>query len=163
MKKKNSPLLFSIKPHYADLVFQGLKAAELRKQITSYMEDRIVFIYVSSPVKQLRGGFHIGHVWSGPPEEIWDQVSELAAVNKPDFDAYYAGRTIAYALEIINVWEYDTPIGLDTLRNQFKKFVVPQSWRYAKDEEVQSFQEMKRRKTNQLHDTCGNGIKVKAA
>ncbi|MCY4610355.1 MAG: hypothetical protein OXC38_01360 [Gammaproteobacteria bacterium] len=163
MKKRNSPLLFSIKPHYADLVFQGLKAAELRKQITSCMEDRIVFIYVSSPVKQLRGGFHIGHVWSGPPEKIWNQVSELAAVDKPDFDAYYAGRTIAYALEIIEVWEYDTPIDLETLRSQFKKFVVPQSWRYARDEEVQSFQEMKRQNTRKLHNTCSNSSKVKAA
>ena len=61
------PLLLSLKPRYADLVFRGLKTAELRRRIP-YVENRDVFVYVSSPVRRLRGGFHVEHVWSGTPE-----------------------------------------------------------------------------------------------
>lgn len=140
----NKPLLLSLKPRYAELVFRGLKEAELRRRMIPYVENRDVFIYVSSPVQQLRGGFRVGHVWSGTPEEVWNEVSELARVDKQDFDAYYAGRTVAYALRIIDVWEFKSPACLKTLRNQFPNFVVPQSWRYLKPEEHRSFRRMNR-------------------
>lgn len=145
MNAATKPLLFSLKPRYADLVFEGLKHAELRRRITPDMKDRDVFIYVSSPVRQLRGGFRVGHVWHGAPQDVWKEVSELAGVKKRDFDNYYAGRTIAYALQITDVWEYVYPASLQTLRNRFPHFVVPQSWRYVKPEEYRSFQRMKPR------------------
>ena len=144
MNKTTQPLLLSLKPRYADLIFAGRKKAELRRRIASGIEGREAFIYVSSPVKQLRGGFRVGHVWQGSPEEIWNEVSELAGVDKRGFDAYYEGREIAYALQIIDVWEYENPVDLNRLRKQFPNFVVPQSWRYAKPEEYQSFEKMKR-------------------
>ena len=142
---ETTPLLFSLKPHYADLVFDGLKQAELRRRITTFMENRDVYIYVSSPVQCLRGGFRVEHVWRGSPDEIWNEVSELASINKRDFDAYYAGRTIAYALKITDVWEYVYPLDLATLRARFSRFVVPQSWRYMRPEEYLSFRKMKRK------------------
>ena len=139
MNATMAPLLFSFKPCYADLVFEKLKEAELRRRITPYIENRDVFIYVSSPVRQLRGGFRVGQVWSGSPEEVWNNVSEFVGIDKRDFDAYYEGRTIAYALEITEVWEYKSPIDLNTLRKQFPNFVVPQSWRYVRPEEQRFF------------------------
>ena len=144
MNKTSQPLLLSLKPDYADLVFDGLKEAELRRRISSCMENRDVFIYVTSPVRQLRGGFRVGQVWSGTPEEVWRRVSKLAGVHKRDFDAYYAGRTVAYALEITDVWEYKNPASLNTLGNRFPDFVVPQSWRYVRPEEYRLFRRMKR-------------------
>ena len=140
-----TPLLFSLKPHYADLVFKGVKQAELRRRITHFMENRDVYIYVSSPVQRLRGGFRVGQVWRGSPDEIWNEVSELARIDKRDFDAYYAGRTIAYALKITDVWEHVHPVNLETLRNRFPHFVVPQSWRYVRPEEHRSFRRLKRK------------------
>lgn len=144
MDTTTDPLLFSLKPYYADLVFKRLKEAELRRRITACMENRDVFIYVTSPVRQLRGGFRVGHIWSGTPKEVWKQVSELAGIRKRDFDAYYAGRTVAYALEITDVWEYKNPISLNTLGNRLTDFVVPQSWRYVRPEEYRLFRRMKR-------------------
>ena len=72
------PLLLSLKPCYADRVFAGLKTVELRRRIASHITNRDVFVYVSSPVMELRGGFRAGAFWHGPPEEIWAKVSELA-------------------------------------------------------------------------------------
>ena len=139
MLNVSSRLLLSMKPCYADLVFNGAKTAELRKRIGPHMKDRDVFIYVTSPVRQLRGGFRVEHVWSGSPEEIWSLVSDMAGINKQDFDAYYAGRTTAYALKIVDVWEYDQPFALNTLRELLEGFVVPRSWRYLKPQEQALF------------------------
>ena len=136
---KTKPLLLSLKPCYADLVFLGLKKAELRRRIPS-IENRDVFVYVSSPVRCLRGGFRVEHVWSGSPGEVWKEVEGLARVERREFDAYYAGRSVAYALRISEVWEYDEPVHLEVLRRQLSDFVVPQSWRYVKPEESRYLQ-----------------------
>ena len=144
MNKITQPLLLSLKPRYADLVFEGLKKAELQRRIASGIEGRDVFIYVSSPVMQLRGGFRVGHVWQGSPEEVWNEVSENAGVDKQGFDAYYEGCEIAYALQVTDVWEYENPVDLSKLRNRFSYFSVPQSWRYVRLEEYRSFRDMKR-------------------
>ena len=143
MSTMSQPLLFSLKPNYAELIFKGLKKVELRRRIASNMENRYVFVYVSSPVKQLRGGFRVGQVWSGDPEEIWNKVSNLSQVTKQYFDIYYEGRNIAYALEITDVWEYENPPDLNGLRERFPNFIVPQSWRAVSPEELRSFGNMK--------------------
>lgn len=153
MNKTTQPLLLSLKPRYADLIFAGRKKAELRRRIASGIEGRDVFIYVSSPVMQLRGGFRVGQVWQGSPEEVWNEVSELVGVNKRGFDKYYKEREIAYALQVTDVWEYENPVDLNGLRNQFPNFSVPQSWRYVKPEEYRSFRNMKR----QIKEEVFNG------
>lgn len=145
MNSNSSPLLISLKPGYADLVFCGLKTAELRRRISTFVENRDVFVYVSSPVMILRGGFRVGQVWSGSPQEIWHTVSELAGVSRKVFDDYYAGQNVAFALEIIDVWEFENPITLQELRSRFPDFVVPQSYRYLKTNERRSFRNLKRR------------------
>lgn len=144
MSNKTTPLLISLKPNYADLVFSGLKTAELRRRISERMQDRDVFVYVSSPVKELRGGFRVGQVWSGSPSQIWSTVRNFAGVSKRAFDDYYQGQNIAFALEILDVWEYAHPRNLEQLRTQFPGFVAPQSYRYAREKEIRSFRGLKR-------------------
>ena len=76
-------------------------------------------------------------------DEIWEEVSSEARLKKSEFDAYYAGRKIACALKIEYVWEYENPLELSELRAKFQSFVVPQSWRYLKAEELESLLGMK--------------------
>jgi len=142
MNKRLRPLIISLKPCYADLVFEGLKKVELRRRIASQLSDRDVFIYVTSPVRELRGGFRVGQVWEGSPDDVWNSVAELATLDRQEFDAYFEGQTVAYALEVTNLWEYQNPVGLTLLRARFNDFVVPQSWRYAKTEEQEAFENL---------------------
>ena len=130
MSKSPKPLLLSLKPRYADLIFDGVKKAELRRRALVEMEGRDVFVYVTSPIMELRGGFRVGEVWEGTPQDIWKKVSKWAAVNKDDFDAYYAGQSIALCpgdSPMPHFWEFTNPPGLSVLRNQFDNFIVPQS------------------------------------
>ena len=109
---------------------------ELRRRIPRRCEGRDVFVYVSHPVKELRGGFRVGQVWEGAPGDVWEIVSDRAGVDGWEFDDYFRGRAVAYALEVTDVWEYPDAIALTRLRERFEKFQVPQSWRYAKPEEL---------------------------
>ena len=154
MNATRCPLLLSLKPQYADLVFEELKKVELRRRIASHIKDRDVFVYVSSPVMELRGGFRAGDFWYGTPEDIWTRVSKLAHVNKEDFDSYFEGQAFAYAFEITEVWEFPEPIGLGALRKQFSNFVVPQSWRYVREVEHKFFQEMRSQITECPKQNC---------
>lgn len=140
----SKPLLLSMKPLYSSLIFAGLKRAELRRTSPSGIVSRDVFVYVTRPVMQLRGGFHVNEVLVGTPEEVWSVVSDCVGISKSEFDAYYEGRSIAYALKIAQVWRYERPIKLTELRDKFDKFIVPQSWRYVTPEEQRSFNEMER-------------------
>ena len=139
-----TPLLLSLRPRFADLVFNGLKQAELRRRFTRFANNRDVYIYVTSPERVLRGGFRVDQIWEGTPEEIWKEVSALAGIDRSHFDAYYRGSAVAYALGIADVWELEAPIRLRELRDSLGHFVVPQSWRYVKAEEAQFFSEYMR-------------------
>ena len=145
MKESDSPLLISLKPCHAGKVFDGLKKAELRRRALKRFEGREAFVYVTSPDMELRGGFRVGKVWTGTPEEIWREVSPIAGIDKTAFDSYYAGCSVATALEIAEVWEYADPVSLRRLREAFPNFTVPQSWRYAKREERAHFATLERR------------------
>jgi predicted transcriptional regulator len=143
MPAHGCPLLIALKPTYADLIFDGLKTVELRRRISANIEDREVYIYVSSPVMEVRGSFKVGQVWSGSPKEIWKIVANVAGVSKKDFNDYYQGTDVAFALEVLDVWKFRNPIPLSSLRRQFPEFTVPQSYRYAKAEEARAFQRLK--------------------
>ena len=47
MNKTTQPLLLSLKPRYAELIFAGRKKAELRKRIASGIEGRDVYLFTS--------------------------------------------------------------------------------------------------------------------
>ena len=140
-----NPILLSVKPPFADLIFNGLKEAELRRRFIQNAKDRDVFIYVTSPVRALRGGFRVGHVWRGTPADIWNEVRHIAQIKKREFDEYYGDCSVAYALRITDVWEYNKLVNFQTLKQRISKFVVPQSWRYVRPEEYQFFKHAKRK------------------
>ena len=137
-------LLFSIKLNYWSLIEQGLKDTELRRNALKNVEGREALIYVPRPVMEIRGGFTIGSVWTGTPKAVWRQVADRAGVEKEVFESYYAGVSIACALEITDVWSFERPIHLAELRARFHQFVVPQSWRYLRPEEHRSLRKRKR-------------------
>ena len=150
------PVLLSLKPVYANMVFGRRKTVELRRRVAASMNNRDVFIYVTSPVMELRGGFRVGKVWQGAPEDVWTKVHKRVGVKKREFDVYFEGQSVANALEITEIWEYRTPINLSTLRKQFSNFIVPQSWRYVREYEQPFLQKMERKTKAFAHQHLGD-------
>ena len=52
-------VLLSIKPKYADKIFNGTKTVELRRICPKVTEGDLILVYVSSPVKALVGEFEV--------------------------------------------------------------------------------------------------------
>ena len=132
-----SPLLLSLKPRFAELVFAGEKTVELRRRIAATMKGREVFIYVSSPVRMIRGGFRVAEVWSSDPETVWGEVACRAGVAKAEYDAYYEGCGVAHALALADVWAHEAPVQIERVRRALPDFRPPQSWRYARGRELE--------------------------
>ena len=61
------------------------------------MIGREVFIYVSSPVRMIRGGFRVAEVWSSDPESVWGEVASRAGVAKTDMTGVPAVRACVRA------------------------------------------------------------------
>lgn len=133
--KPTASLILSLKPEYADLIFNGKKEVEFRKRFPTNNMNYEIFVYVSSPVKQILGAFRVNQVIKAPPEEIWHTTSKVAGIDKSSFDAYFLNHEIAYALKITNIRKFNSPVNVEILRRKFDKFVVPQSWRNLKSEE----------------------------
>ena len=132
------PLLLSLKPRFAELIFMGEKTVELRRRVASTMEGREVFIYVSSPERMIRRrGFRIAEVWSSDPETVWGEVAARAGVAKVEYDAYYEGCGIAHALALSDVWAHQAPVEIEGVRRALPGFNPPQSWRYARGHELE--------------------------
>ena len=145
------PLLLSLKPRFAELVFMGEKTVELRRRIASTMKGREVFIYVSSPARMIRGGFRVADVWSSDPETVWGEVASRAGVAKIEYDAYYEGCGIAHALALSDVWAHEAPVEIEGVRRALPGFRPPQSWRYAKGRELEWLRRFKLSATTSAH------------
>ena len=93
-------LLLSIKPQFADRIFDGSKTFEFRKAIHRRTEITTAVVYVTRPVGMIVGEFEIQGIESGHPQSLWDMTSHGAGVERAFYDSYFADRRIGYALRI---------------------------------------------------------------
>lgn len=122
-------LLISIKPKYADAILQGTKTVELRRTRPNLPDGSLVILYSSTPTRAVVGWAHLTGVREGTPIEIWEEYGSAAAIDEPDYDAYFAGTHRAFALELDSVVAAVQPISLEVIRSI--GIQPPQSWRYV--------------------------------
>ncbi len=137
----NNAILLSIRPQYANKIFEGRKRVELRRICPKYIKKGdLVLIYVSSPVKSLCGAFQVDRVVEKPLSELWKAVKGKAGVSRKEFNQYYQGLSVGSAIFFNNVWELSSPIELRELREQMTDFQAPQNFRYATADDLISIQ-----------------------
>jgi len=123
-------LLISIKPRYADMIFDGTKTVELRRQAPKMAAGDQMIIYVSSPRMELAGSAKITGIQSDTPQKMWRKISQISGITKAEFDKYFEGATQAVAIEIEEAQKFLKPLALEDLK---KKHGIqpPQSFRYV--------------------------------
>lgn len=119
-------VLLSIKPEFAEKILNGSKRYEFRKQGFSKPVDTVI-LYATKPVGKIVGEFKLKAVHEGTPEQIWNLTAEFSGISKSFFDAYYQGRSKAYALETEKAVRYAAPL---EPKEFMVGFVAPQSYRY---------------------------------
>jgi predicted transcriptional regulator len=96
----NRNVLMSIRPGYAAAIFSGSKTYELRRRRPSFAPGSRVVVYSSSPDQRLLGTFEAGEIHERSPAKLWKLVSDTAGISREDFDAYFTGCRVAYAIEV---------------------------------------------------------------
>ena len=120
-------VLLSIKPEFADKIFDGTKKVEFRRIIFKSNKITSIVVYASSPIQKIIGEFEVDSVLSGSPEYLWSETSEDAGISKSYFDQYFADRLIGYAIRIKSVNRYKVPL---CLKLDFNISHPPQSFQY---------------------------------
>lgn len=130
--RSNRDVVLSIKPHYSQKIIEGLKTVELRRRFPAAApKGTIAYIYSTSPVRAMVGMAEIDGVAKLPIDDLWEQYSKEAVIEKNDFYNYFDGVSEGYALHFTNVDTFEEPLTLEFLRSEFG-FEPPQSFLYAK-------------------------------
>ncbi|WP_322804465.1 ASCH domain-containing protein [Vibrio alfacsensis] len=119
--------LLSIKPEFVEKILSKEKRFEYRKAIFKRPEVTTVVIYSTMPEGKIIGEFTIGEILAKAPDELWNETQQASGIDKKFFDAYFDGREVAYAIEIIDLVTYDKPIDPYKVEPNFK---APQSFKY---------------------------------
>ncbi|RKZ39440.1 MAG: hypothetical protein DRQ49_11465, partial [Gammaproteobacteria bacterium] len=134
--------LLSVRPKYADKIFERTKTVELRRIRPKLLEEGdLVLLYVSSPVQALTGAFKVDKIIEKPLKDLWRMVRKKAGITRQEFDNYYDGVSVGVGIffKVQDVQQLDKPISLDILKEQF--FHPPQGFRYCRASDTAWFNE----------------------
>ncbi|WP_315039107.1 ASCH domain-containing protein [Capnocytophaga sputigena] len=118
-------VLLSIKPEFANKIFEGTKRFEFRKSIFK-KEVKTVVVYASSPLQQVIGEFEIEQVLHLDLDTLWNITRSESGISESFFYKYFEDKEWGYAIEIKNVKKYEEPQNLKETYNLFP----PQSFAY---------------------------------
>lgn len=121
-------VLLSIRPTHVENIRLGIKIFEFRRRLFSRRDVSTVLIYCTRPVGRLVGQFEIAKILEDEPESLWASTAFGSGISKDFFDAYFAGRSRAFALQIGALSFYDEPVHP---AEWFDNFTPPQSYMYV--------------------------------
>jgi len=124
-------LLLSIRPKYAEKIFDRTKKVELRRVRPRLLnEGDLVLVYVSSPQKAVLGSFNVKKIIEKPIIQLWDEVENKAGITSEEFYDYYEGVTVGVGIFFKNIQTFIQPVKLQVLRDNLSNFRPPQSFCY---------------------------------
>lgn len=123
-------ILLSIKPAFADKIFDGLKKFEFRRVLFKSTSVSRVVVYASSPVQRVVGEFEIDEILSLQKAQLWRRTKHQSGIEKSFFDQYFRGRNKGFAIKIKCPRRYAAPV---LLRHLCDTSRPPQSFMYLAD------------------------------
>jgi predicted transcriptional regulator len=119
-------VMLSIKPVFADKIFDGTKKYEFRRAIFRHPGITKVIVYASSPVKKVIGEFEIEHILTADLHTLWKTTSDFAGIPEDFFFEYFGDKQQGHAIKIKNTRRYKSP---KCIRRDFN-LIPPQSFAY---------------------------------
>jgi len=102
-------ILLSIRPAYAQKIFDGEKKYEFRRTIFKREGIQTVIVYVSQPIRKVVGEFYIEGIISDRLDRLWESTKDHAGISEKDYLRYFNGKSIGYAIKIEGVRKYTKP------------------------------------------------------
>lgn len=119
-------VVLSIKPEFANKIFDGTKRFEFRKSIFKNENVKTILVYSSSPVQKVIGEFQIEKIIKHDLETLWELTKEFSGITKEYFYQYFANKQHGFAIKIKTKKKYQIP---KCLKNDYN-LTPPQSFAY---------------------------------
>ena len=104
-------VLLSIKPEFADRIFEGTKRFEYRRKIFKQPVDRVI-VYASAPTSRVIGEFEISDMLYHDLPTLWHKTSKYAGISEHTFYSYFSNKRYGYAIQIGQTLRYRNPLVL---------------------------------------------------
>jgi len=128
-------VLLSIKPEFAEKIFNGTKKYEFRRSVFKNKNVKTVVVYASSPVKRVIGEFEIDSIINEDLNNLWKRTKDFSGISENFFFEYFRNKKSGFAIKIKKVKRYDQTL---SLKDDFNA-TPPQSFMYLKECELKSF------------------------
>lgn len=119
-------VLLSIKPEFADKIFDGTKKYEFRRSIFKNNSISSVVVYASSPTQKVIGEFEIERIINAEVQDLWNETKEDSGITEAYFMKYFIGKEVGFAIKIKEVKRYEKPL---CIKEDFQA-TPPQSFIY---------------------------------
>lgn len=119
-------VVLSIKPQFANKIFDGTKKFEFRKAIFKNQNVTSVLVYASSPVQKVIGEFEIGEILKFDLKTLWEKTKEHSGITEEYFYEYFADKKHGFAIQIKHKKRFAIPKSLKEDYN----LTPPQSFSY---------------------------------
>lgn len=119
-------VLLSIKPEYADKIFDGTKKYEFRRSVFKNQDVKTVVVYASSPIQQVIGEFEIEKILNYDLHKLWEKTKEFSGISERFFFEYFVNKEKGFAIKIKCTKRYDKAL---SLKEDFN-VTPPQSFMY---------------------------------
>ncbi|HNW52120.1 MAG TPA: hypothetical protein PKH79_13635 [Prolixibacteraceae bacterium] len=106
-------VLLSIKPEFAEKIFEGTKRYVFRRTLFKNPDVKTVVVYASSPVKKVIGEFEIDSVLHLETSSLWENTKEFAGISEEYFFDYFGEKKSGFAIKIKKSVRYPKALSLE--------------------------------------------------
>lgn len=125
-------VLLSIKPEFAEKIFEGTKKFEFRRSVFKNKNVKTVVVYASSPVQRVIGEFEIDTILKDDLQQLWNTTKDFSGISENFFFDYFQNKEKGYAIKIKKTKKYKKAL---CLKENFNA-TPPQSFMYLREYEV---------------------------
>ena len=125
-------VLLSIKPEYANKIFDGSKKYEFRRTVFKNPSIKTIVVYASSPGQKVIGEFEIESILNCELQTLWEKTKEFSGISEKFFFDYFVNKDKGYAIKVKKTKMYKEAL---CIKEDFNSS-PPQSFLYLKEENV---------------------------
>jgi predicted transcriptional regulator len=122
-------VILSIKPEFAEKIFNGSKKYEFRRSIFKDPTVKKIIVYASAPISKIVGEFEIDKILKSELNTLWSKTKEYSGISEEYYLKYFEGKKEGYALKIKRSHKYVDNL---SIKDDFGLF-PPQSFAYLKE------------------------------
>ena len=103
-------IILSIKPQFANKIFDGEKEFEFRRILFKRKDVKEILVYASSPISKVIGQFEVADILNKELNQLWEITSHKSGISKDYYLSYFLGAKKCYAIKIKNPQKYKRPL-----------------------------------------------------